>query len=347
MGSTPSGAVPGWTALALAVLALVLAACASPAALKPDRSTPIRAVTGATVETHPAVLSTARTSRTARVRSAGGPRAWVAPKGWTITGYGLAIDGLHRSYLVARPVDPGVAHLPVLVVLHGREMTPRDMAAASGFLGLVGPAVVVYPAGMARSWNAGYCCGAAHAMGVDDVAFLEKVVAAVVGGVPGASAPRVYLVGYSNGGRMAYRMACTDPGAFAAVAAVEAVPVAPCGHVPAVPVAVVASTGDPLLTVPAGGSPKYIAGRAEPTVSAVVSQWRSIDGCAPAGSQERLGAVTLSEWSRCSGAARVEFAEYVGGSHHWPGGGPGTPSAESVIWSFFSAVGSTRPPAAR
>jgi polyhydroxybutyrate depolymerase len=225
--------------------------------------------------------------------------------------------------------------MPVLVVLPGRTLTPAAIERITGFLALVGGAVVVYPAGYDQSWNAGYCCGGAHRAGVNDVAFLRSVVRAVVATQPGTSPHDVYLVGYSNGGRMAYRMACADPGAFAGVAAVEAVAVSPCAGREAVPLIEVASTGDPLLAVNADAPPRHIAGHAEETVAALLAHWRRLEGCRGGAAHAVLGAVTTAEWRSCRGGGRIELARYRGGSHAWPQGSPGTPSAQALISAFF------------
>ncbi|HWG72539.1 MAG TPA: hypothetical protein VG184_00640 [Acidimicrobiales bacterium] len=272
------------------------------------------------------------------------PLVPLAPPGWTITSERLRWDGLDRYYLVARPVAssqpvaPGGrsgATLPVLVVLHGRMMTPASAERVTGFLSEVGRAIVVYPAGYDESWNAGYCCGGASRAQMNDLGFIESVVHKVVNTEPGASPHGVYLVGYSNGGRMAYRLACSDPGAFAGVAAVEAVPVAPCDSTTPVPLIEVASTADPLLTVNAGAPPKYMAGRAEVTVQVLTEQWRHRDGCTAAASASTRGALVATVWSHCAAGSRIELALYRGGSHAWPRGSAATPSAQEVIWSFF------------
>ena len=116
------------------------------------------------------------------------------------------VGGLERTYVVARPAQALTGVLPVVIVLHGRDMTPAHMERDS-VLPPAARAIVVYPAGYGRSWNAGACCGPAHADRVDDVAFLAAVVREVLRGEPGASADAVFLLGYSNGGRMALRMA--------------------------------------------------------------------------------------------------------------------------------------------
>ena len=55
---------------------------------------------------------------------------------------------------------------------------------------------------------------------VDDVAFIKSLVAAVD---PGHGHP-IYVVGYSNGGRLAYQLACSEPGLFDGTAVVKADP---------------------------------------------------------------------------------------------------------------------------
>ena len=264
--------------------------------------------------------------------------------GWTVTKVGLTEGARLRYYLVARPTAPSTTRLPVLLVLPGRNMTPATIARASGFLPLVGQAVVVFPAGFANSWNAGYCCGVAHLAGVNDVAFLERVIRSVLASQPGTSARDVYISGFSNGGRMALDMACADPGAFAGVAAVEAVAVSSCARTSPVPLLDIASTADPLLTISADARPKHIAGHVEITVDALIAHWRAVEGCGAQTVRTHYRVMTYTVWPDCRAGARVAMAVYDGGPHVWPHGGPGTPPAQTVIWDFFHRVDSPAPP---
>ena len=75
-----------------------------------------------------------------------------------------------------------------------------------------------------ESWNAIGCCDGAAKANVNDVGFIEALVAKID---PGHARP-IYVVGYSNGGRLAYRMACTDPTLFDGLAAVKADPMPGC-----------------------------------------------------------------------------------------------------------------------
>ena len=100
---------------------------------------------------------------------------------------------------------------------------------------------LVYPNAYKESWNAGGCCGAASAANVNDVAFLEALVTKVD---PGHTRP-IYFVGYSNGGRMAYDLECTDPGLFNGMVAVKADPMPGCTVSEPQNVMVFASLNDP------------------------------------------------------------------------------------------------------
>jgi polyhydroxybutyrate depolymerase len=248
---------------------------------------------------------------------------------------------MRRSYLVARPLRATAAPLPVLVLLHGRGMTPAVVARRSGMLG-DRPAIVVLPAGYGRSWNAGACCAAARAKDVDDVTFLSRLVAQVLHDEPDADRRTVYLAGLSNGGRMAYRTACQRPGLFAAVAAVEAVSVYPCFAVGVpVPLLVVASTKDPLLRIDPEAPPKRMEGHPEPSVRSVVASWRTLDGCSAVPTTVHVGALTQTRWTGCRDGVAVGLDLYAGGAHVWPRGSSDTPSAASQVWAFFQRFAGT------
>jgi polyhydroxybutyrate depolymerase len=263
--------------------------------------------------------------------------------GWRAHTETISVGGSPRTYLlVRRPGTTAAAHLPVLVVLHGRGMTPAATEAMTGFRPVVGGAILVYPAGVGLSWNAGTCCGAAHQQGVDDVSFIGAVVKEVLHTQADASSRQVFVAGFSNGGRMAFRLACALPGVFAGIASTEAVPVHPCPDGRALPVLEMAAVGDPLLSI--DGPPRPRAGEpTEPTVTQVVADWRTIDGCSPAASVVRSGRLTTTTWATCSGAGRVELALYQSGGHTWPVGGDGAPPAQQVIWRFFHPAPSGAP----
>jgi poly(3-hydroxybutyrate) depolymerase len=265
--------------------------------------------------------------------------AEVAPARRSHATASITIGGRQRTYVTVRPARPSRARLPVLVVLHGRTMSPAQTEEMTGFAPVVGPAITVYPAGYRDSWNAGACCGEAHAAGIDDVAFITGLVHHVLATEPDASPSHVYLAGYSNGGRMALRLACAAPDLFAGVAAVEAVSVYSCPHPRPVSLLAVASRDDPLLAVDASQTERVINGFHEPTVDGMVAGWRQVGACGDTPSTTVSGTLTERHWSGCRSHTRLAYALYGGGSHAWPSGDAQTPSAEQVIWTFFRGPG--------
>lgn len=129
-----------------------------------------------------------------------------------------------RSYVIDLPSR--TTNAPIILSLHSGGGNPDQFARNSG---LSRPALakgyaVIYPAGTGfrqrLAWNGGYCCGAAARNGVDDLAFLDAVVADAARQF-GLDASRVYITGVSNGGLMEERYAAQRPGKIRAVAGVS------------------------------------------------------------------------------------------------------------------------------
>ncbi|MGH9093736.1 MAG: hypothetical protein ACRDXE_01105, partial [Acidimicrobiales bacterium] len=83
------------------------------------------------------------------------------PAGWSSSVHRFSSNRLARSYLVLRPTAKTPGRLPVVVVLHGRGLTPAGIERMTDLPEVTGPAILVFPAGYGRSWNAGGCCGQA------------------------------------------------------------------------------------------------------------------------------------------------------------------------------------------
>ncbi len=251
------------------------------------------------------------------------------PAGWVAADHTMVVDGVDRTYLTVQPL-PIDGPLPLVVLMSGRGMTPDGILHISGLAAQIGPAVLVVPAGWEEFWNAGDCCGAAYLHRINDVAFIRDAVKAVTSATPQVSATQVYAVGFSNGGRLAYHLACDLPGVFSGMMAVEAVPVQACPSMRPVDVTVVAQQTDPLLTVVAGGRPKYVGGFAEPTVAATVADLATLDGCRSRSAQMSMGHAVERTWS-CAGGTRLRYVWYPGGSHSWRPAVGSTPGATDFV----------------
>ncbi len=245
--------------------------------------------------------------------------------------YYLTVGGLKRSYEVIAPVSGLPGSAPVIVMLSGdgapvsAEMTRDQLVPYASS----GRAEIVYPVAVHASWNAVDCCGYAHTHGVDDLAFMKALVPAVD---PGHARP-VYVAGYSSGARLAYRVACTDPGLFDAYAAVKGLPSPGC--LPSKPVTILhlASLDDPEATYKPGG--KTTSDDPIPVIT-LVARLREADKCPASPVVTHTGSMSLDTWSGCAAGVRLAFATWTDGKHSFPRPPYSVPAAAQVIWSFFT-----------
>lgn len=250
----------------------------------------------------------------------------VASKGATLT---IESGGLTRSARVHVPdsYDRDVGTMLVLN-FHGfssddwqQELLTgmTDSADERGF-------IVVYPKGIANSFNAGQCCGTAWTDSVDDVAFTADLVAELSDRYC-IDPARIYATGMSNGGFFAHRLACELPETFAAVAPVAGVlGIDTCNPSRAVPVLHIHGTADPLVPFD-GGLPVTgwdVEGDLDfMSVEETIDTWKGIDSCgAQSADYFANGDSECVQWFSCDGESEVVRCVVDGGGHTWPGGLP-------------------------
>jgi polyhydroxybutyrate depolymerase len=265
----------------------------------------------------------------------------------------LTVDGRQRTVHVYRPASLP-AQAPLVLFLHGGfgsgDQAERyygwDARADTGHF------VVAYPDGVNHAWAVGGgCCGTPGSTGVDDVAFLTRVVSTLSAALP-IDPDRVYATGISNGGLMAYRLAC-DTTVFAAIGPDSATLLGDC-PAPA-PISVIHLHGTADHNIPYnGGRGDGYAHIDGPAVPALVATWRAVDRC-PVLSVTMANVVTRT-LATCPDGRAVELVTIAGAGHQWPGSpdrpviqrllGTDPPStyvdATTEIWQFFAAHPRTR-----
>lgn len=271
-------------------------------------------------------------------------------------------DGLRRAYRVhvprgLRPGEPA----PMLVALHGgggdmnwqADDSRYGLRAASeryGFVAVFPNGFSRLPGGALATWNAGRCCGPARDGNVDDVGFIRTVVDNVTRQVP-IDRTRVYATGMSNGGMMAYRLACDASDVFRAIAAVAGTDnTVRCAPSRAVAVLHVHARDDDHVLFDGGAGANAFRNRAAVTeftsVPATIDAWGHRNDChAPPRRVLDTAGAYCELRDACRDGAAVELCVTSTGGHSWPGGHKGggeSPasalSANDAMWRFFASL---------
>jgi polyhydroxybutyrate depolymerase len=270
---------------------------------------------------------------------------------------------LDRSYLLHLPSPSPATPPPVVVVLHGGGGNAENAAKMTGFDAEADRDgfIVIYPNGTDesrplmnlfgksfRTWNAGGCCGYARDNGIDDVGFIRAVVTAVIKD-NGADPKRVYATGMSNGGMLAYRLACEASDVFAAVAPVSAIQdLQGCKPTQAVSIFHIHGAKDDNVPIAGGVGKKALdqeGRRGRPPVQQSIDFWVKRDGCTVTVTSQEPG-VDMVNYGGCEAGTDVQYYKVLDGGHAWPGGERISRTADAPshaldatyeIWRFFSA----------
>ena len=255
-----------------------------------------------------------------------------------LTERSVSVGGEARSYGFYLPATAS-SHPPLLVLTHllvpapgalspgtGDATTLIDVARDNGI-------AVATPTGIDFSFNGGTCCGTASRRNVDDLAFLRAVVDDV-GARDHIDRRRAYLVGFSNGGCLAYRAACEDPAPYAGIAVVEgALLVANCAPPQSTNLLLIHQHGD--VTVPYDGiAYSIIPGDpvALPSVRASLDRYLAGARCDNTGHPTTWGGIVTTNY-RC-GARTARLVEAPGGQHRFPTKVDGLDGARTITGFF-------------
>ena len=217
-----------------------------------------------------------------------------------------------------------------MIVLHGSGAsgeTVRQMSRLDS-LADVRDFVTVYPdgtrnwLGLQSGWNAGQCCTAAVKNAIDDVGFLRALIAHVSSGLP-IDRRRIYVAGFSDGARMAYRVGCEMSDEVAAIGVVAGSLVQrDCAPSRPVPLIAFHGTSDDevAFTDSAHSPPAPLRVETPTVVPPAVSFWAASNGCHWSALSHPSPSIHEIRFTGCR--AEVAFFAIEGGRHAWPGGAP-------------------------
>ena len=244
----------------------------------------------------------------------------------------IQVGDMTRSYTVLTPAkQPLSSSAPIIMVLSGLNAEQDQEINRDGLLPYAqsGDAELVYPLAYRESWNAIGCCSWASQAGVNDVGFIQQLVKKVD---PGNARP-IYLMGYSNGGRLAYTLACKDPLLFDGTAAVKSDPMPWCNITVPQKILQVASTDDTDTPWSTGEKGHF---REVPAAQVQNAILRYADECSAKSESSSQGNMALTTWSDCLNGSSVSFAVYTAGVHSYPRPPVSYPAASQVIWAWIN-----------
>ncbi len=259
-------------------------------------------------------------------------------------------DGRIRSYHLYIPSDLPAGPVPLLIALHGgtgsgsqfqRQSGFDELAEANGFL-------VVFPDGVGlgadadklRTWNGGYCCGTAVKQDVDDVGFIAAVIDDIVAEYD-VDANRIFAAGHSNGGIMAYRLACELSDRIVAIG-LQAGSLGINECEPSQPVSVLHlhGTADENHPIEGGIGANSISDTYFRSAAYSVETAATAMGCeaTPTDSIDASNAdLAITSWTNCEDGAEVRLVAATGATHAWMGHPNSNPTLVGTSYADLDA----------
>lgn len=249
------------------------------------------------------------------------PRPVIAGRLWH--------DGVERAYLLHLPPghDPAAGDpVPLIVALHGGSSSPWAMMEQSGLNDAADAAgqMVVYPAALGYDWGLNADPDDAD-QSEDDVGFIGALIDQFAAEY-GADPARVHLVGYHDGGLMAYKLACVTPERFAAVAVVgpllweHIADSCPAEAAEPVNLLIMHGTDDPLYTRDTHVLDIFFYEQSYTVwgVQDTLNFWLERNQCDPAALASVNGVMNARRYADCADGAQVALYSVLGGRENWP-----------------------------
>ena len=247
-------------------------------------------------------------------------------------------DGINREYILYIPdTYDGTSAVPLMLNFHGFGSSASDYMNYADMRAVAesDTFILVYPQGScldgSSHWNP--CpVGGDNKSTADDLGFVESLVNGISTQY-NVDMERIYAVGYSNGGMMAYGLANYKSDLIAAVASVSGVMLdcmGPTSH--PMPVLDLHGTSDGVIP--------YNGGSAYSSVQSVLDHWINFNNTVttPTVSTENNGGMTIEHYVYDQGDSlvSVEHYKYIDGDHVWFSSTFQGQNTSELVWNFVS-----------
>ena len=230
----------------------------------------------------------------------------------------ITINGMQpRTYYLRIPAQYSAAtSVPLLLALHSRSMNAKTIFTDSQIISsaeslnfiVAGLNGAVYED--ASSWNAGNCCTNATTYEENDLLFASTVIDFVTSKYS-VDKSRIWAMGHSNGGMMAYRLACDLSDKITAIAVVTGALMDPTCS-PTKPVSILHIHGNLDPTVPFHGGGKFET----PSIFHTVQDMAYRNSCAGS-PKESSNAIEERYIWQCTNGVETQLVNYQDQSHGW------------------------------
>ena len=233
----------------------------------------------------------------------------------------ITIEGMQpRTFFLNVPASytPGTP-TPLLLAFHSRTTNGKEILATSQILSWAAAMniIVVAVNGAVHegysSWNAGRCCTNATTYEENDV-LLTSTIIDYLESLATIDASRVWAMGHSNGGMMAYRLACELSDKITAVAVVTGALVDDSCN-PTQPVSVIHLHGNLDPTVPFHGGGKFET----PSIYHSIAEFTKVNQCNISPNEYVMPNKEKFHWI-CKSGFEVQLINYQEVSHQWVDG---------------------------
>jgi len=250
----------------------------------------------------------------------------------------IEVEGETREYLIHIPNSYDTTKsVPIVMNFHGFSQSVSDYIIEADMRSLAesDTFILIYPQGSYLNgysqWNA--CpIGGDNKSDVDDFGFVEDLIEEISSHY-NVDMDRIYAVGYSNGGMLAYGLANYKSDLIAAVASVSGAMLDCIGN-----------TSHPMPVLHLHGTDDYVlpynGDKGFNSVQNTLDHWIDFNNTTtnPIISTEDSGGMVIEHYVYDQGdnSVSVEHYKYIGGKHVWDIGTFQGQNTSELVWNFVS-----------